>query len=150
MTAYDEWTGVVIEVTPQVTLPGYGPADHAAMLHALQAVMLADLKVLTIGSLTYDNEHEVNADRRHPNGSSPKRISLWEIHPVLAVYVCPKGMTCDPGSPNVNWQMLYDWRHAHPGSSRHIQTLTGCSRTAQHASGLGMDAGRGDLPFGLI
>jgi hypothetical protein len=67
VTAFDERTGVVIEVTSQVTLPGYGPSDHAAMLHALQAVMLGDLKVLAIGSLTYDNEHEVNDDKRHPN-----------------------------------------------------------------------------------
>ena len=118
VTAYDEWTGVVIEVTPQVALPGYGRQDHVVMLHALQAVMLADLKILAIGSLAYDNEHEVNANKRHPNGTNPKRISLWELHPVLAFYVCPKAMTCDPETPEAKWQTLKNWRHAHPASRR--------------------------------
>jgi hypothetical protein len=118
VTAYDEWTGLVIEVAPQVPLPGYSFSDHAAMLRALRAVMLADLKVLAVGSLTYDNEHEVSADRLHPNGSNPKRSSLSEIHPVLELYVCPKGVTCDPAVPNVNWQTLGVWRRAHPGPNR--------------------------------
>jgi hypothetical protein len=113
VTAYDEWTGIVIEVTPQVPLPGYGPKDHVAMLHALQAVMLAHRKILAVGSLTYDNQHQVNADRRRPNGSSPKRISLWELHPVLAFYVCPKGLSCDPETPNVTWQTLKEFSDGH-------------------------------------
>lgn len=111
---FNEWTGIVVEVIPQVPLPGWAQTDRAAVLAALQAVRDQALPVLAIGSLTYDNEHEVNSDAAHPNGSNPKRISLWEIHPVLEFYVCPTGQSCDADTPSAKWQTLKAWRTANP------------------------------------
>src|SRR3989442_354344 len=42
VTEYNEWTGIVMEVAPQVPLPGWTSRDHVNVLHALQAVMAAD------------------------------------------------------------------------------------------------------------
>jgi hypothetical protein len=70
--------------------------------------------MLAIGSLTYDNEHQVNADKTHPRGTNPKRVSLWEVHPVLEFYVCPANATCDPQTPTAQWQTLRAWRDHHP------------------------------------
>ncbi len=111
---FNEWTGIVIEVIPQVPLPGWTSADHLAVVSALQAVRDAALPVLAIGSLTYDNEHEVNSDVTHPRGSNPKRASLWEVHPVLEFYVCPKSQSCDPTTPGTAWESLKDWRTKNP------------------------------------
>ncbi|HMD34697.1 MAG TPA: hypothetical protein VKH42_07010, partial [Vicinamibacterales bacterium] len=65
------------------------------------------LKVLVIGSLTYDNEHTL----KHVNGQ-PKRISLWELHPVLEFYVCPSH--CDVTNKTDGWQELTIWAKANP------------------------------------
>ncbi len=113
VTEYNEWTGIVAEVAPQVLLPGWTSKDHAKVLKALQAVQAADLPVLAIGSLTYDNGHQVNSDKNHPKGTNPKRISLWEVHPVLEFYVCPKGKSCDPAASGPGWQALKKWSEEH-------------------------------------
>jgi hypothetical protein len=118
ITAFNEWTGIVLEAAPQVPLPGYTSADHKEVLHAFQAVLASDLPVLAIGSLTYDNAHQVNSDKNNPRGTNPKRISLWELHPVLKFYVCPKGDTCDPDTPNAKWQTLKDWQDANPAKKK--------------------------------
>jgi hypothetical protein len=81
---------------------------------ALQAVRDAKLPVLAIGGLTYDNEHLVNSDKNHPNGTNPKRMSLWEIHPTLQCFVCAATETCDPATPTSKWQTLKDWRTNNP------------------------------------
>jgi hypothetical protein len=111
---FSEWTGVVVEVIPQAPLPGWTSADHSVVVSALQAVRDAALPVLAIGSLTYDNEHQVNSDKTHPRGTNPKRVSLWEVHPVLEFYVCPKAQSCDPTTPSTVWESLKEWRTKHP------------------------------------
>ena len=74
--------------------------------------------MLAIGLLTYDNGHQVNADKNHPRGRNPKRISLWELHPIIEFYVCPKFETCDPETPNSKWQSLKEWRSVNPGKKK--------------------------------
>ncbi len=111
---FNEWTGIVVEVIPQSPPPGWTSADHLAVVSALQAVRDAALPVLAIGSLTYDNEHQVNSDKTHPRGTNPKRVSLWEVHPVLEFYVCPKTQLCDPTTPSTAWELLKDWRTKNP------------------------------------
>jgi hypothetical protein len=111
---FNEWTGIVIEVIPQVPLPGWTQQDHSAVLSALRAVRDAALPVLAVGSLTYDNEHQVNSDKNNPKGSNPKRISLWEVHPVLEFYVCPEAQTCDAATPGTKWETLKEWRQKNP------------------------------------
>jgi hypothetical protein len=71
------------------------------------------LQALLVGGLTYDNEHLVNKDRRNPIGGQPKRMSLWEIHPVTELYVCARADGCDPTIPD-QWTSLADWASAHP------------------------------------
>ncbi len=100
-----EWEGVVVEMIPQLQRPtGWDAAT-------LQKVAQAGLEVLVLGGLTYDNEHLVNDDSTHPNGTQPKRVSLWEIHPVTGFYVCAAG-PCDPAKPS-QWTTLSAWAAAH-------------------------------------
>lgn len=100
-----EWQGVVVEMIPQLQRPtGWDVAT-------LERVARAKLEVLVMGGLTYDNEHLVNDDSTHPNGTQPKRVSLWEIHPITGFYVCAAG-TCDP-STLAEWMTLSAWAVAH-------------------------------------
>lgn len=99
-----EWKGVVVEMIPQFgTLTGW----DATTLGKLKA---KKLEVLIVGGLTYDNHHMVNDDPTHPNGTQPKRIALWEIHPVTKFYVCEAG-TCDPSDVS-QWKTLVAWTKA--------------------------------------
>jgi hypothetical protein len=111
---FNEWAGIVVEVIPQVPLPGWTQQQHSAVLSALKAVRDDKLPVLAVGSLTYDNEHQVNSDKNHPRGTNPKRISLWEVRPVLEFYVCPQSATCDPTTPNAKWETLKEWKAKQP------------------------------------
>ncbi|MGH7690287.1 MAG: hypothetical protein ACREN3_11840 [Gemmatimonadaceae bacterium] len=100
-----EWQGVVVEMIPQLQRPaGWDAAT-------LEQVAQAKLEVLVVGGLTYDNEHLVNDDSTHPNGTQPKRASLWEIHPITGFYVCAAG-TCDPATL-AEWTTLSAWAAAH-------------------------------------
>jgi hypothetical protein len=64
--------------------------------------MAKKLRVLAIGSLTYDNEHSL----KHVSGQ-PKRAALWEVHPILAFYVC-ESEPCDP-TKTTGWTALTDY-----------------------------------------
>jgi hypothetical protein len=78
----------------------------------LNRLHTAQAQVLLVGGLTYDNEHFVNSDPQHPKSGQPKRISLWEIHPIIGFYVCATG-TCDPAHTE-QWVPLTDWARQHP------------------------------------
>jgi hypothetical protein len=100
-----EWKGIVVEMIPQLGRPvGW---DSASMAR----VRTAGLRVLVVGGLTYDNEHLVNDDPAHPKTGQPKRISLWEIHPVTEFYVC-EAAACDPAT-HAQWTPLTTWAKAH-------------------------------------
>jgi hypothetical protein len=101
-----EWQGVVVEMIPQLGHPIGWDSTTLAHLKAQQ------LRVLVVGGLTYDNEHLVNDDPAHPNGTQPKRVSLWEIHPVTEFYVCEQA-SCDPAH-HAGWTTLSAWAKAHP------------------------------------
>jgi hypothetical protein len=51
-------------------------------------------QVLVVGQLFYDNVHRVNRNPRRPQAGQPKRFSLWEVHPITAIYAC-KQQRCD-------------------------------------------------------
>lgn len=72
----------------------------------------ARLPVLVVGGLTYDNEHLVNGDSKHPKQGQPKRMSLWEIHPITEFFVCVNSDGCDPSEQDA-WIPLADWATAH-------------------------------------
>jgi len=101
-----EWQGVVVEMIPQLQRPVGWDSTTLAHLKSQQR------QVLVVGGLTYDNEHLVNDDPAHPNGTQPKRISLWELHPITAFYVC-ESASCDPAD-HAAWTTLTAWAKAHP------------------------------------
>jgi hypothetical protein len=85
-----ECDGVVVEMIPQGR--GEHPRWNADELDRLAK----DQKlVMIVGPLFYDNEHRVRPDCTIKS-SEPKRMSLWEIHPVIEVWVCERnGCTAD-------------------------------------------------------
>jgi uncharacterized protein YgiM (DUF1202 family) len=101
-----EFEGIVAEMIPQLPRPAGWDVATLNRLHTSQT------QVLLVGGLTYDNEHLVNGDPRHPKSGQPKRVSLWEIHPITSFYVCATG-TCDPAHIE-QWVTLTDWASRHP------------------------------------
>jgi hypothetical protein len=79
----DECHGVVVEMIPQGrdAHPGWTVA-------ALRDLAKKRRLVLFVGRLFYDNEHLVRPDCAAPHVQQPKRASLWEVHPVIEMYVC--------------------------------------------------------------
>jgi hypothetical protein len=60
-------------------------------------------KILVRGQLLYDNIHTVNDDPDHPQGGQPKRFTLWEVHPITALFECAlPSNDCDP-SQEADW-----------------------------------------------
>ncbi len=83
-----ECEGVVVEPIPQTR------AEHPSWTSSgLRHLARQKKLVMFVGPLFWDNEHEVNRDCGHLKSGQPKRMSLWEIHPVTDLYVCDAG-TC--------------------------------------------------------
>jgi hypothetical protein len=100
-----EWSGIVVEMIPQLGRPvGWDSADIAR-------VRAAGLQVLVVGGLTYDNEHLINDDSTNAKAGQPKRSTLWEIHPITAFYLC-EAAACDP-EDHAQWTPLTTWAKAH-------------------------------------
>jgi hypothetical protein len=54
----------------------------------------------------------VNNDPNHPIGGQPKRVSLWEVHPITKFFVCTKaGNNCSVSSTGASsgWKRLEDF-----------------------------------------
>ena len=97
--AVKEWQGIVVEMVPQ-------GRDDAWTEAKLKQVQTARRMVRVRGLLFFDNHHKLN-DNEHANISNqPKRMSLWEIHPVTKFDVCTLN-TCDPQGSG--WKPLEDW-----------------------------------------
>ena len=94
-----EYHGIVVEMIPQ-------DRDAKWTVKLLQAVQRANLQVRVRGQLFLDNHHKVNKDQNHPMGGQPKRLSLWEVHPIVTFDVCAAGQ-CSADSSH--WQPLEDW-----------------------------------------
>jgi hypothetical protein len=101
-----EYRGIVGEIIPQLPKPAGWDSATLNRLHAAQ------LSVLVVGGLTYDNEHLVNGDPNHKKAGQPARMSLWEVHPITEFYVCESG-SCDPAQHS-QWTTLIDWARKHP------------------------------------
>jgi hypothetical protein len=99
-----EFASIVAEMIPQLPRP---KGWDAATLHRLVGHF-----VLIEGGITYDDQHMVNGDASHPVGGQPKRMSLWELHPITKFFVCDT-TTCAPGSTS-GWITLTEWATAHP------------------------------------
>jgi hypothetical protein len=79
----EECTGFVAEM-----IPHHRPAQWTEC--SLRAVRDQALRVRVKGQRFFDGSH-VPCKNGAPQGSNPKRISLWEIHPIYSFEVCPSG-----------------------------------------------------------
>jgi len=94
-----EFTGVVVELIPQ-------HRNAAWTIPHLNDIQAKRQRVLITGGLFYDNEHTVNDDPKHELSGQPRRISLWEVHPITALLVCEKAdQSCKPETPG-DWTAL--------------------------------------------
>lgn len=89
----EECTGLVAEM-----IPHHRPAEWTAC--NVNAVAEKGLKVRITGQQFFDGSH-VPCKNGEPQGSNPKRVSLWELHPIYSFEVCPSG-DCASGG----WQPL--------------------------------------------
>ncbi len=89
----EECAGFVAEM-----IPHHRPAEWTAC--NVKDVAKKGLRVRVMGQQFFDGSHVTCKDGA-PVGSNPKRISLWEIHPIYSFEVCPSG-DCATGG----WQPL--------------------------------------------
>lgn len=78
-----EYNGIVVEPVPQ-----HRPDSWT--IPSIKQIQKDGKKVMVVGQLLYDSKHKVNNDPDHPLKNQPRRMSLWEIHPVIKLYVCNK------------------------------------------------------------
>jgi hypothetical protein len=76
-----EWESFVAEPIPQHRSPTW-------TVTRWRKIQDDGSKVLVRGQLLYDNKHRVNDDPNDPQGTQPKRFTIWEIHPITAIFVC--------------------------------------------------------------
>jgi hypothetical protein len=101
----DEFKGIVVEMIPQNRSANW-------TLAKLKDIRQQGKRVLVVGALFYDNIHIVNDDPNHPIGGQPKRVSLWEVHPITKFFVCTKASNnCNAGSTGAGsgWKRLEDF-----------------------------------------
>jgi hypothetical protein len=93
----DECSGVVAEMIPHHR-PDTWKADN------VEQVAGAELPVRVTGQLFFDSSH-FPCQNGAAFGDNPKRVSLWEIHPVYQFEVCSSG-DCSSGT---GWTPLDQW-----------------------------------------
>ncbi|MDP9284243.1 MAG: hypothetical protein M3P41_04720, partial [Actinomycetota bacterium] len=81
-----EVTGVVVELIPQNR-----PEARKWTRQGLKQLRDRNARVLIVGQLMFDDEHVPN-----PNDvcCQPRRVSVWELHPVTDIRVCPSTGSC--------------------------------------------------------
>lgn len=94
--AANECQGVVAEMIPHHRPPEWTAAN-------VNKVAAAHLLVRVTGQRFFDSSHVPCADGK-PVRSNPKRVSLWEIHPIYKFEVCTAN--CDAEG---TWLLLEDW-----------------------------------------
>ena len=76
----NECQGIVVEMPPHYRPPEWTAAN-------VNKVARAHLPVRVTGNFFFDSSHVPCADDK-PVRSNPKRISLWEIHPIYKFEIC--------------------------------------------------------------
>jgi hypothetical protein len=94
--AANECQGVVAEMIPHHRPPEWTAAN-------VNRVAAAHLPVRVTGQRFFDSSH-VPCAAGKPVRSNPKRVSLWEIHPIYKFEVCTAN--CDAEG---TWQLLEEW-----------------------------------------
>jgi hypothetical protein len=83
--------------------------NPAWTLTKLADIQAKDLEVRVMGQLLYDSIHVPNDDPNHVVGGQPKRMSLWEVHPITQFLVCTKSdNACEPAKEG-EWTLLEDY-----------------------------------------
>lgn len=98
-----EHHSIVVEMIPQKRPDEWTTGKLVAAMHQ-------GLPVFVSGQLFYDSKHFVNA-RPGLKGreKQPKRFSLWEVHPIRGLLVCPS-RDCDMEDPkSAGWVKLAVW-----------------------------------------
>jgi len=93
-----EFEGIVVEMIPQKRNENW---TTQRLVKAEQENRAVRVK----GQLFFDNHHKVNNDPANNIGNQPKRMSLWEIHPITEFEVCTKS-SCDANDSS--WKPLED------------------------------------------
>jgi hypothetical protein len=94
-----EFDSILVEMTP------IGRDNRLWSLEKLRS--LRGSRVHVTGQLFYDNKHFVNADPDDVIAGEPKRMSLWEIHPVTDFEVCQEqDQTACLDKPGPQWTKL--------------------------------------------
>jgi hypothetical protein len=90
-----EFDSILAEVIPQKRPLGW-------TLPKLRYLARTKRRVRVVGQLFYDSKHVVNSDPDDEQPGQPKRLSLWEIHPVSEISVCRFCYVsqCDPKRQN--------------------------------------------------
>lgn len=96
----DEMDGFVVEMIPENRPDAWNQSALGDVEHKRQ-------QVLVIGQLFYDSKHHVNDDPDNPLSGDPKRMSLFEVHPITKFLVCDRAKTCDPNTES-GWTKLED------------------------------------------
>ena len=91
----DECSGIVVEMIPHHRPASWTPDN-------VNIVANKKLRVRVTGQLMFDSSHTPCRDGTSLAGD-PKRVSLWEVHPVYEFDVCPQG-DCSPGNGWVTLQ----------------------------------------------
>jgi hypothetical protein len=100
ITDKKECTGIVAEMSPH-----HRPGSWTES--GINKVAKAGALVRITGQQFFDSSH-VPCKNGAPVGSNPKRVSLWEIHPIYAFEVCIK--KCSGAG---QWQSLEKWLQQH-------------------------------------
>lgn len=94
-----EYDTIVAVMTPHTRNPAWD-------LERLRRIARTATMVRITGQLFYDSKHRVNRDPVHELEGQPRRLSLWEIHPVSAIEVCRMKQQSDCRSKDATFEPL--------------------------------------------
>jgi hypothetical protein len=92
----EECGGFVAEMSPHHRIAAWTAEN-------VMAVANLGLRVRVTGQRFFDGSH-LPCSNGKADGDNPKRVSLWEIHPIYAFEVCPSGTCAATG-----WQSLEEF-----------------------------------------
>ena len=98
----EECAGVVAEMSPHHRPDSWTHAN-------VQKVANAKLPVRVTGQLYFDSSHFPCAGGQPAGAGNPKRVSLWEVHPIYKFEVCTAG--CNGRG---TWVALDQWAKQQP------------------------------------
>lgn len=103
----DEEESVTAEIIPHLRPSAWTPTN---------LLQHKDRRFRFTGQLFLDSSHKRCAPDE-PN-CGPKRISVWEIHPVYAIEICKskRAGRCDPGN-DAHWMALDQWLEIEAGEA---------------------------------